>query len=88
MPMFRYQAFFRGIITMRRSYFAKSNGVYTYDGIQWKIIKTPQAALSLEIDRQCEKIFIGYRYGFELICKNENGTKDYHSISAGIEDVV
>jgi ligand-binding sensor domain-containing protein len=68
-------------------YFANSKGVYNYDGVQWKLIKTPQAALSLGVDSATEKIFVGCRYGFGYIKRNEDGTEAYHSLSKDITEV-
>jgi ligand-binding sensor domain-containing protein len=68
-------------------YFANSKGVYSYDGVQWKLIKTPQAALSLGVDNKTEKIFTGCRYGFGYISRNEDGTEAYHSLSKDITEV-
>jgi ligand-binding sensor domain-containing protein len=68
-------------------YFANSKGVFTYDGVQWKLIKTPQAALSLAVNSKTYKIFVGCRYGFGYISKNQNGTEMYHSLSKEIQDI-
>jgi ligand-binding sensor domain-containing protein len=65
-------------------YFANSKGVYSYNGVEWELIRTPQAALSLGVDRKTEKIFVGCRYGFGYIRKNENGTQLYYSLSKEI----
>ena len=61
--------------------FANSKGIYSFDGTNWQIIKTPDIPFSFSEQTKTGKIFVACNNNFGYIARNDTGYYVYHSIS-------
>ncbi len=73
-------------------YFANRNGVLTYDGFEWDLIRTESAVFSLTLDKSDGQIYVGCRGSFGLLQKEATGEVSYVMLSgqnksAGLSEI-
>ena len=61
--------------------FANRKGVFSFDGINWQTIKTPDIPLSFSEQTKTGLIFVACNNNFGYIAKNDTGYYMYNSIS-------
>ncbi|MBL4754485.1 MAG: SpoIIE family protein phosphatase [Flavobacteriales bacterium] len=61
-------------------YFANRKGVLSYDGYQWRLIKTASSVFSLVRDTTSGQIYVGCRGNFGLLDKDAAGVISYVSL--------